>query len=111
VLARLEAPGAVLSPAELLDASSLLDTVVWLKQSFRGRRRKASTAGRARCGACRLAPLVASVRRAILPNGEISDDASSEPQRIRANINRARDTIQKTLRQILRARGEEPGED
>ncbi len=110
-LARLEAPGAVLSPAELLDASSLLDTVVWLKQSFRDDTAKFPLLAARAAALADLRPLVASVRRAILPNGEISDDASSELKRIRANINRARDTIQKTLRQILRTRGEEPGED
>ena len=53
----------------------------------------------------------AAIRRAILPNGEISDDASPELRRIRGGLARTRETIQKTLERILRARGEPPGED
>jgi DNA mismatch repair protein MutS2 len=51
------------------------------------------------------------IRRAILPNGEISDDASGELKRIRAALRRAREKIQQVLRETLRARGQEPGED
>ena len=57
-----------------------------------------------------LRPLDAAIRRAILPNGEISDDASPALRRIRAGIARTRDTIQKTMEQILRGRGP-TGED
>ncbi len=110
-LARLDAPSAVLSPAEILDAASLLETVAWLKHQFRADAAKYPLwAGRAAAlGDFR--PLAAAIRRAVLPNGEISDDASSELKRIRTNLGRTRDTIQKTLRQILRAQGEEPGAD
>ena len=52
----------------------------------------------------------AAIRRALLPNGEISDDASPELRRIRGGM-AARDTIQKSLERILRARGELAGED
>jgi DNA mismatch repair protein MutS2 len=55
-------------------------------------------------------PLMA-IRRCILPNGDISDDASPALRRIRASITQARDSIQKTLKQILRARNAESGED
>ena len=47
----------------------------------------------------------------MLPNGEISDDASSALRRIRASIQQTRDSIQKTLRQILRSRQAESSED
>ncbi len=110
-LARLDAPGAVLSPAEILDAASLLDTTAWLKQQFRADAAKYPRLAQRTAALADFRPLTTAIRRAILPNGEISDDASSELKRIRANINRTRDTIQKTLRQILRARGEEPGTD
>ncbi len=105
------APRAVLSPAELLDAASLLDTVAWLKQAFRAEAAKFPLlAGRAAALGDFRQP-AAAIRRAILPNGEISDEASGELKRIRGNIARSRDTIQKTLKQILRERGAEAGED
>ncbi|MBI3669498.1 MAG: endonuclease MutS2 [Acidobacteria bacterium] len=110
-LARLDAPGAVLSPAEILDAASLLDTTAWLKQQFRADAAKYPRLAQRTAALADFGPLTTAIRRAILPNGEISDAASSELKRIRTNISRTRDTIQKTLRQILRARGEEPGTD
>src|SRR6202011_5133269 len=58
-----------------------------------------------------LRPLAAAVRRAVLPNGEISDDASPELKRIRASMARTRETIQKSLERMLRARGGDAGED
>jgi DNA mismatch repair protein MutS2 len=47
----------------------------------------------------------------VLPNGEISDDASPALRRIRASITQTRESIQKSLKQILRARNAEAGED
>lgn len=132
-LARLEVPGAVLAPGELLDASSLLDTSAWLKESFRDEpsaRRPSSRHGDLRTSggvgagaqkfpllAARAAALgdfrslAAAIRKAVLPNGEISDEASAELKRIRQTISRTRDKIQKSLRDLLRSRGSEPGED
>ena len=48
---------------------------------------------------------------ALLPNGDISDDASPALRRIRASIAQTRESIQKTLKQILRSRNAEAGED
>src|SRR5436853_272699 len=53
----------------------------------------------------------AAIRRCLLPNGEISDDASTALGRIRTSITQTREAIQKTLKQILRARNAEAGED
>jgi DNA mismatch repair protein MutS2 len=114
-LAELEAPVAVLTPPMLLDAVSLADTVASLRESFRDSPR--NLGGKfprlaARAGSVAdLRPLAAAIRRAVLPNGEISDDASPELKRVRAATSRARETVQKTLERILRARGGEAGED
>src|SRR6201987_6544406 len=48
---------------------------------------------------------------ASLPNGEISPNASPALRPIRASILQTRDSIQKSLRQILRSRNAEAGED
>src|SRR5205807_5515685 len=53
----------------------------------------------------------AAIRRCVLPNGEINDDASAARRRIRASITETRETIQKNLKQILRARNAQAGED
>src|SRR2546428_10633657 len=55
--------------------------------------------------------MLTAIRRCVLPNGEISDDASAALRRIRASITQTRESIQKTLKQILRARNAEAGED
>jgi len=110
-LARLDAPGAVLSPAELLDAASLLDTIAGLKQSFRAEAARFPLLAERAAALADFRHLAAAIRRAVLPNGEISDDASTELKRIRASLARTRETIQKQLNQLLRARGAEPGAD
>ena len=110
-LERLEAPGAVLSPGELLDAASLLDTAAGLKQTFRTEAARFPLLARRAAALADFTCLAAAIRRAILPNGEISDDASAELKRIRSSMGRTRETIQKQLNQMLRARGAEPGAD
>ena len=108
---RLDSPGGVLEPADFLDAGSLLETSGWLRQQFR------EDAARLPLLAARCAGLTdfkdahAAIRRCILPNGEISDDASSALRRIRTSIQQTRDSIQRTLKQILRSRNAESGED
>ena len=110
-MARLEAPGAVLEAAEFLDVGSLLETAGWLKQQFREDADKFPLLA-ARCASLGdFRDLQAAIRRCVLPNGEISDDASNALRRIRASIQQTRDSIQKTLRQILRSRQAESGED
>src|SRR5215831_1161464 len=54
---------------------------------------------------------LAAIRRCILPNGDISDGASPALRRIRVSVAQTRDSIQKALRQILRSRNAEAGED
>src|SRR5262249_5965567 len=110
-LERIEAPAAVLAPLEFLDAASLMDTAHWLRDSFREEAAKYPLLTAQANSLADFRNHAAAIRRAILPNGEIADDASSELRRIRTSIGRTRDKIQKTLRDILRARGEEGGED
>jgi DNA mismatch repair protein MutS2 len=110
-LERIEGPGVVLDAAELLDAASLLETAGWLRRHFREEAAKfpllsarAASLGDFRDG-------LAAIRRCVLPNREISDDASTALRRIRASITQARESIQKTLKQILRARNADASED
>src|SRR3984893_3949665 len=118
-LEELEAPVSVLTPPMLLDAVSLADTAAMLRDSFReGARAGSGSIARqfpllsARASSVAdLRPLAAPIRRAILPNGEISDEASSELRRIRASMAGTRATIHKTLERMLRSRGGDSGED
>jgi len=110
-LERLASPGSVLEAADFLDAGSLLETTTWLRQQFREEAAKFPLLA-ARCAALvDFKDLQAAIRRCILPNGEISDDASSALRRIRASILQTRESIQKTLKQILRSRQADAGED
>ena len=110
-LDRMEGPGAVLEPGELLDAASLLETANWLRQQFREEAPKFPLlAGRA-ASIGDFRDVHAAIRRCLLPNGELSDDASKALGRIRASIAQTREAIQKTLKQILRARNADAGED
>jgi len=118
-LAELEAPVAVLEPRMLLDAATLADTAALLRETFRENARLGSApatrqfpllSARA-ASVADLRPLAASIRRAVLPNGEISDDASPELKQIRASMGRTRETIKKSLERMLRSRGGDAGDD
>src|SRR3989440_683811 len=110
-LERLEGPGMVLEPGEFLDATSLLETGGWLRQQFREEAAKFPLLAARAASLGDFRDVHAAIRRCVLPNGEISDDASSTLRRIRASITGTRDTIQKSLEQMLRARNAEAGED
>jgi DNA mismatch repair protein MutS2 len=110
-LEKIAGPGMVLEAKELLDAASLLETAAGLRGQFR------EEAAKFPLLAARVASLgdfreaLAAIRRCLLPNGEISDQASSALRRIRTSITETREAIQKTLKQILRSRHAEAGED
>ena len=110
-LERIAGPGAVLEPGELLDAASLLETAGWLRQQFREEAAKFPLPAAKAASIGDFREVHAAIRRCLLPNGEMSDDASTTLRRIRTSITQTRETIQKTLKQILRARNAEAGED
>jgi DNA mismatch repair protein MutS2 len=110
-LERIEGPGMSLEPGEFLDAASLLETAGWLRQQFREEAAKFPLLVERAAAVGDFRDVHAAIRRCVLPNGEISDDASAALRRIRASITETRDSIQKNLKQILRARNAEAGED
>jgi len=103
-LARLEAPAGVLVPADLLDAASLIEIAAGLKPALKDDAAKFPLLAAAVGSLADLRDASRAIRRAVLPNGEISDDASPELRRIRAAMGKTRDKIQQTLRAILRSR-------
>jgi len=107
----IEGAGAVLEPAEFRDAASLLETAGWLRQQFREEATKFPLLAERTASLGDFRDVHTAIRRCVLPNGELSDDASAALRRIRASITQTRDSIQKTLKQILRARNAESGED
>ena len=110
-LARLVIPGSILIPEELLDVASLMGTAHAVRQAFKGEAAKYPRLTEAAAALVDFRHLSTAIRRAILPNGEISDDASPQLKRIRESMATARVKIHKSLEGILRARGEPVGED
>src|SRR5271163_2845791 len=110
-LEKIEGLGVVLEATELLDAATLLETATWLRQQFREEAAKFPLLAARAAGVGDFRELLVAIRRCVLPGGEISDDASTTLRRIRASIGQTRDAIQKTLKQILRSRNAEAGED
>src|SRR3984893_5049310 len=110
-LERIEGPGAALEPREFLDAASLLETSAWLKPQFREEATKFPLLAARAMSLGDFREVLAAIRRCVQPNGDISDDASPTLRRIRASISETRSAIQKSLKQILRARNAEAGED
>jgi DNA mismatch repair protein MutS2 len=109
-LAQIAGP-AVLEPAQLLDAATLLETAGWLRTQFREDGAKFPLLAARAESLADFRDVLAAIRRSVLPNGDISDDASPALRRIRASIAQTRDSIQKALKQILRARNAGAGED
>jgi len=101
----------VLTPSELLDAASLADTAGDLKAELRTEAEKFPLLAARAAGLPDLGWASLAIRRVILPNGEISDDASPVLRRIRAALGKEREKLLEQLRRMLRARGEEPGQD
>jgi DNA mismatch repair protein MutS2 len=110
-LERIEGPAAMLEAREFLDAASLLETSSWLRPQFREEAAKFPLLAARAASLADFREVLAAIRRCILPNAEISDDASPALRRIRASITQTRESIQKTLKQILRSRNAEAGED
>jgi DNA mismatch repair protein MutS2 len=110
-LVHIEGPGAVLDAAELLDAASLLETAGWLRQQFREEATNFPLLASRAASLADFRDALAAIRRCVLPNREISDDASPALRRIRGSIAQTRDSIQKALKQIQRARNAGTGED
>ena len=110
-LARLGMPGSVLVPAELLDVASLAENADAVRQTFKTEAAKYPRLAERAAALADFRPLLTAIRRAVLPSGEISDDASPQLKRIRASMIQARVTIRHSLEKILRARGEPAGED
>ena len=110
-LQKIAGPGALLEPPEFLAASSLLETSSWLREQFREEAAEFPLLEECAARVYDFRYLLAIIRRSVLPNGEISDDASPALRRIRASMIETRDAIQKSLKQILRSRNAEAGED
>src|SRR6266436_3125507 len=110
-LEKIEGPGIVLDAKELLHAASLLETAGWLRGQFREDATKFPLLAARVASLADFRETLTAIRRCALPNGEISDDASQALRRIRASITQTRESIHKTLKQILRSRNAEAGED
>jgi DNA mismatch repair protein MutS2 len=110
-LARLIVPGSILVTGELLDVASLMDTVQAVRQTFKEDAPKYPGLSERAAALVDFRHLSTAIRRAILPNGEISDDASPQLKRLRENMEDARGKIHKSLEKILHARGQSTGED
>ncbi|HET7841377.1 MAG TPA: endonuclease MutS2, partial [Terriglobia bacterium] len=109
--ARLAVPGAVLSPAELLDVVSLAEVASGAKRTFKSEAAKYPLLSERAGSLGDFRSLSQAIRRAVMPNGEIGDNASPQLKHIRANVLQAREKIKRSLEGMLRARGEPPGED
>ena len=108
---RLNLPGAVLTPADLLEATSLIDAATSLRETFRDASAKFPLLTERARSLADLRFLSAGIRRAVLPSGEINDNASADLRRIRDGLGRTRENLRETLERILRSRGSEGGDD
>src|SRR6202140_1118098 len=75
-LGGIEGPGMVLEAREFLDAATLLETAGWLRQQFREEETKFPLLAARAPTLSEFKDLLGVIRRGVLPNGEIRDDAS-----------------------------------
>jgi DNA mismatch repair protein MutS2 len=109
-LANLENPSSVLASTDILDAAALIDLSAGLRASMKGSAAKYPLLAGLTSSLIDLRSLLATIRRSILPNGEIADSASAELKRIRSATTKAREKIHKLLEEVLRSRpGNEDG--
>jgi DNA mismatch repair protein MutS2 len=109
-LARLAVPAAVLAVEEFLAATSLMEAVGAVRETWGSDRPDYPQLAARAAALADFRHLSAAIGRAILPNGEISDDASPQLRRIRVGIGQARAKIRRSLESIL-ARSGATGED
>jgi len=110
-LKRLGIPASVLTSREFLDTASLMNSATLVRQTFKPDGAKFPLLAERAAAIADFRHLSAAIRRAVLPNGEISDDASPQLRRIRTGISQGRDNIRKSLEKILRSRGDSSTED
>jgi DNA mismatch repair protein MutS2 len=110
-LAKLSVLASVLAPAECLDVASLAETANAARQALEAEAAKYPRLADLAAALADFRALLEEIRRAVLPNGEISDDASPQLKRIRSGKVQARATIRQSLEKIMRTRGEPTGED
>jgi DNA mismatch repair protein MutS2 len=109
-LARLAIPASVLTPADFLNVCALIDAVEMARLTLKDTKDKYPQLSSRAAAFADQRWLSKAIRHAILPNGEISDDASPQLRRIRAGIAQGREKIQRALDGILRSRGESTGD-
>jgi DNA mismatch repair protein MutS2 len=109
-LGRLGVLGTVLEPAELLEVVSLTEAAAGVRQTFKPEESKYPLIAAQAEALADFRHISSAIRRAVMPSGEISDDASPQLKRIRGGMVEARNKVQRSLEGVLRARGETAGE-
>jgi DNA mismatch repair protein MutS2 len=109
-LTRLAIPASVLTPQDLLNVCTLIDSVEMARAAFKETKDKFPQLAARAAAFVDQRWLTKAIRHAVLPNGEISDDASPQLRRIRLGIAQSREKIQRSLEGILRERGESAGD-
>lgn len=101
-LERAALPAAVLEARELLDVAGLVETAYETRATLTAVRERWPRLAAMGATLTDLRPLAVAIRRAILPGGEIADDASAELKRIRTGRARVRERTIELLRGVLR---------
>jgi DNA mismatch repair protein MutS2 len=108
---RVGLPSSVLDARELLDAAGLVETAHDVRTTLVAARQRWPLLGALGAALADLRPVATAIRRAILPGGEIADDASPELKRIRTGRARLRERTLELLRAVLRRLSEGGGEE
>lgn len=102
VLAKLRIEGSKLEPGQILALERLIAAALDLRAQFKDAQGRYEQLASIAATVPDMRQLIARIRRAILPGGEISDDASPELAQIRRQINEVRARIYRKLERIMR---------
>jgi DNA mismatch repair protein MutS2 len=102
ILAKLRIEGSKLEPNQMVALERLIAAALNLRAQFKDEAGRYPQLASIAATVPDMRQLISRIRRAILPGGEISDDASPELSQIRRQISEARSRIYRKLERIMR---------
>jgi DNA mismatch repair protein MutS2 len=102
-LQRASIPGVRLSPQELLAMAETLEAALQVRRHLRGVLFRLPELTRIAGGLTPPAEIVAEIRRCIMPDGAMADDASPALLQLRMNARRTREAVREALQELLQS--------
>jgi len=100
---RARTPGVCLSPRELLAVAETLETALRVRRHLRGTPVHLPELTRVTVGLTPPAEVVSEIRRCVMPDAAMADDASPVLFRLRGDARQTREAVRQTLQEMLQS--------